>query len=454
VTFEAAFDALKNGDLATAVPVLDAHTRALHHSGENPRLADISFQIGTWILQHDESLAMDYFQRAICAGLDPERVRCIGEVFEDWAQPSPEKPLHLDITHVAHIIGSLTPIDARTTYLRTLISGLKEQGIRSSVFTTESSASWFINTPGVSLSQPLALDAEINIASVDGNFAERALGVAEAIRKSRIQVAFFHSGLEEQITARVASLRVAPVQVSVNHGVGMEADLFDGYIHLSKSTMKRQRFAGRPAEWIPKASDIEERLETIEPVTRQGIGLDSASTVSATFGDLSRVAGNGYLRVLTDVMKRFPQHFHLFAGAGNVRTIRSHLHAEGVLPRVRFLGQVSDVAPLLDLIDLYLASFPKPGEDSILEAMGAGKPVVTIGHTTDSERNSGAELVGIRELTAAGETDYIEITDRLLRNRSLRQKLGQAALERFRAEFRPERLGERYKAFLASFQVP
>ena len=86
--------------------------------------------------------------------------------------------------------------------------------------------------------------------------------------------------------------------------------------------------------------------------------------------------------------------------------------------------------------------------NSLLEAMGAGKPVVVLRFPPDSHYNSGAELVGIRELTAPGEADYIEIADRLLRNPSLRQKQSQAMLDRFRAEFRPERLGERYKEFL------
>jgi predicted O-linked N-acetylglucosamine transferase (SPINDLY family) len=104
------------------------------------------------------------------------------------------------------------------------------------------------------------------------------------------------------------------------------------------------------------------------------------------------------------------------------------------------------------VIDVYLASFPHSSENSILEAMGAGKPVVVLRFPSDSHENSGAELVGMRELTASGEADYIEIADRLLRNPALRSKQGETIRDRFRAEFRPERLGERYKAFLACFE--
>jgi len=286
------------------------------------------------------------------------------------------------------------------------------------------------------------IEASTNVASVEGDFIERAERIVEAIRASGIQMAFFHASLGEQITARVAAMRPAPVQVNVNHGTEMDADLFDGFIHLSQSAVAATRFPSHHAECIPPASDIETRLQTLEPVTRQGMGLESASSVSATFGNLDSLPG-GYLKALAEILKRFPKHFHLFAGEGNVRAFRGLLHSEGVLPRVRFLGQVADVAPLLDTVDVYLASFPRLGAHSLIEAMGAGKPVVVL-------QTAGSEFVGVRELIAPGEAGYVEIADRLLRNSTLRQKLGQAMRDRFRAEFRPERLGERYAQFIAS----
>jgi glycosyltransferase involved in cell wall biosynthesis len=102
------------------------------------------------------------------------------------------------------------------------------------------------------------------------------------------------------------------------------------------------------------------------------------------------------------------------------------------------------------VIDIYLAPFSHSGSHSILEAMGSGKPVVALRSAPDSQYNTGAELVGVKELVASGEANYIEIADRLLRNSEFRAKQAQAMLDRFRAEFRPDRLGERYKTFLAS----
>ncbi len=465
VSYEEAFEALKNGDFHAAVPLLEkaaretgynsdiinhAYTLALHHAGDKPRLADVALRVGNSLLEHDPASAMDYFQRAMLAGLDAQHVRRIGQIFEGWAAPASESHVKKPVDRVAHVVGCLLSGDAPTQYVNMLVSSLKLQGIASTIFTTEWAASWFFNPAGMPQSQDLDIEAEVKIASVEGDFVQRAERVAQAIRESGIQVAFFHGSLTEQITARAAAMRPAAIQINVNHGGEMDADLFDGRIHLFQNAMERTRFS-HPAEWIPPASDIEPRLQMSEPLTRQGMGLESASSVSATFGNLYKVAGSGYLRALTEIMKRFPKHFHLFAGPGNVKGIRSHLHSEGVLPRIRFLGPMGDVAPLLGVVDVYLASFPHSGGNSILEAMGAGKPVVVLRFPPDSHYNSAAELVGVRELIAPGEADYIETADRLLRNPALRATQGRAMLDRFRAEFRPKRLGERYKAFIEKF---
>ncbi len=461
--YEEAFEALKNGEVKAAVPLLEqaaretgyasdvinhAYTLALYRADEKPRLADVSFHIGKSLVQSDPASAMDYFQRGILAGLDPQRVRQIGEIFESWAASRSSVRVSEPVERVAHVIGCLSPEHGPARHLKMLAASLNHQGVRSTIFTTEWDASWFFNPAGEPHSQPMAIEADTHIASVEGDFVDRAEKIAEAIGASGIQVAFFHSSLAEQITARVAAMRPAPIQVNVNHGAEMAADLFDGFIHLFQNAIGRTQFSSHPAEWIPLGSDIESRQQASEPVNRQGLGLESASTISATFGNLCQFSGNGYLKALAEVLKRFPKHFHLFAGEGNVKAMRGLLHGAGVLPRVRFLGHVADVASLMDTVDVYLAPFPHSGAHSILEAMGAGKPVVAMRFPPDSVYNSGAELVGLRELIAPGEANYVEIADRLLRNPALRQKQGHALRDRFQAEFRPELLGERYVGFL------
>jgi glycosyltransferase involved in cell wall biosynthesis len=118
------------------------------------------------------------------------------------------------------------------------------------------------------------------------------------------------------------------------------------------------------------------------------------------------------------------------------------------LTRVRFLGDINDFAPLLMAVDICLASFPNSDTSSVIEAMGVGKPVVVMKVPPSAQSNSGAELVGLRELTAPGQADYVEIADQLLRNPAKRKTQGEAVVERFRSNFRPEQLGQRYVDFI------
>ena len=181
---------------------------------------------------------------------------------------------------------------------------------------------------------------------------------------------------------------------------------------------------------------------------RRQLGLAASGTVSATFGNLYKISGEDYLRTLTEILRRFPSHIRLFTGSGDVRPARSYLHRGEVLGQVRFLGHQNDVAHLLLLIDVYIASFPHSGRHSLLEAIGAGKPVVVLGHPSDSHYSSGAELVGLDELIAAGQEAFVEIADQLIRDADYRDAVSQAVQDRFRREFRPEHLGRRYKDFL------
>jgi glycosyltransferase involved in cell wall biosynthesis len=469
MSYQEALESLKTGDFQKAAELLEkaaietgytseavnhAYTLALYRIGDKSRLAEIAYRIGRSLLESNPALAMDYFQRAIFAGLDEVHIRKIGEVFEGWSSgQSPARAKEEDpkapVQCVAHVVGCLLPGHAPTQYVKMLCASLAKEGVESLIFTTEWAASWFFNPEGVTQSQEVDIAAQTFIASVEGDFEERADRIVDAIRASGVEAAFYHASLAEQITARVASRRPAPIQVNVNHGSEMDADLFDGYIHLFHNALERTRVTNRHMEWIPLASDIEERLKAHPPATRASLGISEAKSVSATFGNLYKVAGAEYLAVLVEILKRFPDHYHLFAGAGDVKAIRGQLHSANVLSRVRFLGHMGDIAPLLDVVDVYLASFPHSGGHSILEAMGAGRPIVVLGYPSDSHYNSGAELVGIPQLIARNKPGYVEIADRLIRNPAERASLSTTIRDRFRSQFGPDRLGSRYIQFLS-----
>jgi hypothetical protein len=461
-----AFEALRRGDYPAAAllleraaqesgyasdPVNHAYTLALYRTGQSARLADVAFRIGCMMADDDPASAMDYFQRALVAGLDLESAEGIRAFQEKLAAPADARPPRRSgpVRKVAHVVGCLLSGHAPTRHIRMLTESLGHAGVESVVFTTEWAAAWFFNPDAKPQSDETGIHRETHVASVEGDFMQRAGRIAEAIRASGVDAALYHANPSEQITARVAALRPAPIQIHVDHDGAMDLDAFDGRIHLRNAASERTHSAAKPMAWIPPASDIEDRLAAAKPVTRRSLGLDSATSASATFGALHHASGPGYLMSLAEILRRFPDHFHIFAGSGDVKTIRPALHAAGVLPRVRFLGDMADVAPLFDAVDVYLAPFPHSSVPFILDAMGAGKPPVVVGHPADSRINPGAEFVGIKELIASNEADYVDVADRLLRSPAVRAGFSAAVRERFRAEFHPMRLGVRHAEFFA-----
>lgn len=108
--------------------------------------------------------------------------------------------------------------------------------------------------------------------------------------------------------------------------------------------------------------------------------------------------------------------------------IEAELHRLGVAAGVRLLGDRSDVAQLLTRADVFVCSSRSEGMPvSILEAMAAGLPVVA------------SAVGGVPELVADGRTGILvepgavaplaDALARLIGNRGLRERLGQAGRE-------------------------
>jgi glycosyltransferase involved in cell wall biosynthesis len=111
----------------------------------------------------------------------------------------------------------------------------------------------------------------------------------------------------------------------------------------------------------------------------------------------------------------------------------------GVVDRVRFVGDVDDVAGLLEASDLSVLSSPAEGcSNAVLESMAAGLPVV------------GTDVPGIRDalgedqgefLVPVGDADALAAAlSRLCEDGALRRAVGQRNAERQRAIYGSERM--------------
>jgi len=150
----------------------------------------------------------------------------------------------------------------------------------------------------------------------------------------------------------------------------------------------------------------------------------------------------------SDLLKTVRQDTHtLIVGDGPHRWRLERFRRQcEIEDHVHFLGHRGDVPRLLEHLDcLWLASGYEGQSNAVLEAMAAGVPVVA------------TDIAGNRSLVVHGETGYLvpvgdraafaKMTNPLLDDPDLRQRLGAAARRRAAAHFSVEAMVSRYAAF-------
>ena len=121
--------------------------------------------------------------------------------------------------------------------------------------------------------------------------------------------------------------------------------------------------------------------------------------------------------------------------------LRDVAHNLGVDDRVRFVGDVDDVAGLLEASDVSILSSPTEGcANAVLESMAAGLPVV------------GTDIPGIRDALGEGQREFLAplgdadalgaALSRLCEDDALRSAMGARNLERQRAVYGREGMVE------------
>lgn len=158
-----------------------------------------------------------------------------------------------------------------------------------------------------------------------------------------------------------------------------------------------------------------------------------------------------FLEVAAEVCARFPQALFVIAGEGPERAALEDMTRKlGIASRVRFLGFVRDMPELYQSLDLLLLTSHFEGTPlTVLEAMAMGVPVVAsqvdgVAEVLENGRDAVLIPPGRRDLFVA------EIC-RVLRDRSLRQRLAQAGQKKVRQGFSAEAMVRRVEALYLQY---
>ena len=222
----------------------------------------------------------------------------------------------------------------------------------------------------------------------------------------------------------------------------------DGLIAVSRSCAEESVGFPGPIRVIPNGVDTTEFRPM--PSERQRLRMELGfSAVDVVLGFIGRLHTTKGIPLLLDVFDQLhredPRLKLLLAGPGPLRAaIEGRARASSGAVKLLEPRPFDKVAPLLNALDVF--AFPSRGEAfgiSLLEAMACGLPSVAFGRW------------GVKELVNDGETglladspaEFSEKLRRLTSDRTLRERLGQAALRSVEERFSWPRVAAETVAF-------
>jgi glycosyltransferase involved in cell wall biosynthesis len=195
---------------------------------------------------------------------------------------------------------------------------------------------------------------------------------------------------------------------------------------------------------------VESPPEELVRELRRGLALDGRWPIVGVVANLIAYKGLQYfLPAWATVVAKHQKAVALLVGDGPLRgTLEAQARALGLGDTVRFLGYRADVPALLGLMDLVVQPSLEEGfSNAVLEAMGAGKPVVAtaVGGTPE------AVIDGLTGLLVPAR-DAVSLAGAMLDvigSSAESQRLGEAAYRRAREQFEVDVMVRRYEELYA-----
>jgi glycosyltransferase involved in cell wall biosynthesis len=179
---------------------------------------------------------------------------------------------------------------------------------------------------------------------------------------------------------------------------------------------------------------------------RRALGLNDDQVVIIIVANLIPYKGHSELiDAMAQLLPRFPDIRLLVVGQdrGIGEALKGQADSRGVTRAIQWLGLREDIPDLLAAADIYVSASHEEGfSNALLEAMGAGKPVVA------------TSVGGTPEMLAQGElgllvepNDAIELAKalaELVGNPELREQFGKMAANRVAAQYSVDKMVEQY----------
>ncbi len=189
--------------------------------------------------------------------------------------------------------------------------------------------------------------------------------------------------------------KIAPVMMwwSQKHH-GLTLDSIDGYLTLG-SVAPTRMIDGRewrtivglfgPSTFKVQSEDVRAKALSIRT---QLLGAEYKQ-ILGVFGREEKLDNDAYWDCVSSIIERFPEALFIWSGRHERKSIIDRMSARNLEHRCKFAGWV-DTQVYVNVIDLYVDSFPFPGGHTVVEAMLADTPVVSL--VTDDARRITASI--------------------------------------------------------------
>lgn len=287
-------------------------------------------------------------------------------------RPPSAKPLT-----IAFVVSGITDDNSGSRVACALAQGLAQRGHRVRIVATghvdssRSRAAQRIQQAGVPLASVPA-----------GSHEARLRAFISEFESSPVHAALYLTYPMDGVAKVAASVGLAPAQVFLNTSYEQFCGRFDAILETVSESQIATSVNPAIAKFVGTGLVAGDAIDRASAIPRKSLEVPETAVLFGTFGRLQKCAEEGFLTASASILRALPEAYLLFAGPAydnEEQVLRRQYQATGVLDRVRFLGPREDeVAALLRTIDVYLDTFPFPGAQSVLEAMWAGRPVVSM----------------------------------------------------------------------------
>lgn len=279
---------------------------------------------------------------------------------------------------------------------------------------------------------------------------ERLLALGERIRDFEPDILVTGAGLASFRNFFVASLRPAPVTISLHQGPSPQFTWHD-FDHAV--SWFRTNIPDCPADcsYVPLEFEFPARGEVM-PAPRAELEVPEDATLLVSGGRWPKFQNRDYWRALVELLEEHPKLYWLILGPEERQIpFLSEVLTPAARAKIRFRGWRRDYMGLVAAADIFLDSYPVGGGVLVMEALALGLPILSFSHDyvkaySNNDCSGGDEILGACEtLLARGDFAGMKrAVAALVADPARRRELGVELSERLRRERgRPERMVRR-----------